>query len=89
LRDPPVTTPEEDLTARLQELSQLYGSGALSDDEFAAARQKLLVAEHIRIKYFEWWITIIKFIGCAAFLISAFMAFDASAASSGHSRQSS
>lgn len=34
--------PAEDLTAKLQELAQLHESGALTDEEFAAAKQKLL-----------------------------------------------
>ena len=34
--------PEEDLTAKLQQLAQLHDDGALSDEEFAAAKQKLL-----------------------------------------------
>jgi len=34
--------PEEDLTAKLQELAQLHESGALTDEEFAAAKAKLL-----------------------------------------------
>ena len=32
-----------DLTAQLQQLAQLHTAGVLSDDEFAAAKQKLLV----------------------------------------------
>jgi hypothetical protein len=31
-----------DLTAQLQQLAQLHDSGVLSDEEFAAAKQKLL-----------------------------------------------
>jgi len=34
--------PEEDMTAKLQELAQLHESGALTDEEFAAAKSKLL-----------------------------------------------
>jgi hypothetical protein len=34
--------PAPDLTAQLQQLAQLHESGVLSDDEFAAAKQKLL-----------------------------------------------
>jgi hypothetical protein len=30
------------LTAQLQQLAQLHDSGVLSDEEFAAAKQKLL-----------------------------------------------
>jgi len=33
---------EEDLTAKLQELGQLHESGVLTDEEFAAAKAKLL-----------------------------------------------
>jgi len=32
-----------DLTAQLQQLAQLHNAGVLSDEEFAAAKQKLLV----------------------------------------------
>jgi hypothetical protein len=32
----------DDLTAQLQQLSQLHNAGVLSDAEFAAAKQKLL-----------------------------------------------
>jgi hypothetical protein len=31
-----------DLTAQLQQLSQLHNAGVLSDEEFAQAKQKLL-----------------------------------------------
>ena len=34
--------PGVDLTAQLQQLAQLHDSGVLSDQEFAAAKQKLL-----------------------------------------------
>ena len=34
--------PEADLTAQLQQLAQLHESGVLTDEEFAAAKQKLL-----------------------------------------------
>ena len=34
--------PTSDLTAQLQQLAQLHDSGVLSDEEFAAAKQKLL-----------------------------------------------
>ena len=34
--------PASDLTAQLQQLAQLHESGVLSDEEFAAAKQKLL-----------------------------------------------
>jgi len=34
--------PAPDLTAQLQQLAQLHESGVLSDEEFAAAKQKLL-----------------------------------------------
>lgn len=39
---PPPQAPEEDMTAKLQELAQLHDSGALTDEEFAAAKGKLL-----------------------------------------------
>ena len=38
----PPPAPEKDMTAKLQELADLHDSGALSDDEFAAAKQKIL-----------------------------------------------
>jgi hypothetical protein len=34
--------PEPDLTAQLQQLAQLHDSGILTDEEFAAAKQRLL-----------------------------------------------
>jgi hypothetical protein len=34
--------PGNDLTAQLQQLAQLHNAGVLSDEEFAAAKQKLL-----------------------------------------------
>jgi hypothetical protein len=34
--------PVPDLTAQLQQLAQLHDSGVLNDEEFAAAKQKLL-----------------------------------------------
>jgi hypothetical protein len=34
--------PGADLTAQLQQLAQLHNAGVLSDEEFAAAKQKLL-----------------------------------------------
>ncbi len=40
---PPAAAPAApDLTAQLQQLSQLHNAGVLSDEEFAAAKQKLL-----------------------------------------------
>ena len=39
---PAPAAPESDLTAQLQQLAQLHDSGALSDEEFAAAKQQLL-----------------------------------------------
>ncbi len=36
--------PGIDLTAQLQQLAQLHDSGILSDEEFVAAKQKLLAA---------------------------------------------
>jgi uncharacterized protein HemX len=34
--------PESELTTRIKELAQLHDSGILTDEEFAAAKQKLL-----------------------------------------------
>jgi hypothetical protein len=34
--------PEEDSSAKLQELAQLHAQGVLTDEEFAAAKAKLL-----------------------------------------------
>ena len=34
--------PEADLTAQFQQLAKLHDAGALTDEEFAAAKQKLL-----------------------------------------------
>jgi hypothetical protein len=39
---PPPQAPAEDLTAKLQQLAELHASGVLTDEEFAAAKQKLL-----------------------------------------------
>ena len=39
---PPPQAPAQDLTAKLQELAKLHESGVLTDEEFAAAKQKLL-----------------------------------------------
>ena len=39
---PPQQAAGPDLTAQLQQLAQLHDSGVLSDEEFAAAKQKLL-----------------------------------------------
>jgi hypothetical protein len=33
---------EEDATSQIQKLAQLHDSGALSDEEFAAAKAKIL-----------------------------------------------
>jgi hypothetical protein len=38
----PAPAPEADLTAKLQQLADLHASGVLTDEEFAAAKQKLL-----------------------------------------------
>ena len=38
----PLWPPAPDLTAQLQQLAQLHTAGVLSDEEFAAAKQKLL-----------------------------------------------
>ena len=34
--------PEEDATAQIEKLAQLHASGALTDEEFAAAKAKIL-----------------------------------------------
>ena len=39
----PAQPPEEDSSAKLQELAQLHAQGVLTDEEFAAAKAKLLV----------------------------------------------
>jgi len=39
---PAPAAPANDLTAQLQQLAQLHNAGVLSDEEFAAAKQKLL-----------------------------------------------
>ena len=40
---PPAAAPAApDLTAQLQQLAQLHTAGVLSDEEFAAAKQKLI-----------------------------------------------
>jgi hypothetical protein len=41
---PPAQAPEVDLTAKLQQLGDLHASGVLTDEEFAAAKQKLLAS---------------------------------------------
>jgi hypothetical protein len=38
----PGSVPEADMTARLRDLGQLHADGALSDEEFAAAKAKVL-----------------------------------------------
>jgi hypothetical protein len=39
---PPAAEPEEDATAQLQNLAQLHSQGVLTDEEFAAAKAKIL-----------------------------------------------
>jgi hypothetical protein len=39
---PPAPAPADDPVARLKELAQLHESGALTDDEFTAAKARLL-----------------------------------------------
>ncbi len=39
---PAAAAPAPDLTAKLQELAQLHQSGVLTDEEFAAAKKKLI-----------------------------------------------
>jgi membrane protease subunit (stomatin/prohibitin family) len=38
----PPAEPEDDGTAKLQELAQLHAQGVLTDEEFAAAKAKIL-----------------------------------------------
>lgn len=40
---PPPAPPADDVTTKLQQLAQLYQSGVLTAEEFAAAKQKLLM----------------------------------------------
>ncbi len=39
---PPTAAPEDDATAQLQNLAQLHAQGVLTDEEFAAAKAKIL-----------------------------------------------
>ena len=39
---PPAAAPTKDVTAELQKLADLHKSGVLTDEEFAAAKKKLL-----------------------------------------------
>jgi membrane protease subunit (stomatin/prohibitin family) len=39
---PPAAAPEEDETTQLQKLAQLHSQGVLTDEEFAAAKAKIL-----------------------------------------------
>jgi len=39
---PPAAAPEDDATAQLQNLAQLHAQGVLTDEEFAAAKAKIL-----------------------------------------------
>jgi hypothetical protein len=41
---PVAQAPEADLTAKLQQLADLHTSGVLTDEEFTAAKQKLLAS---------------------------------------------
>ncbi len=41
---PATAAPQVDLTAKLQQLAELHNSGVLTDEEFAAAKQKLLAS---------------------------------------------
>jgi hypothetical protein len=40
---PPAPPAGDDLTSKLQQLAQLHQSGVLTDEEFAAAKQKLIM----------------------------------------------
>lgn len=39
---PPTSSPAEDITSKLTQLAELHRSGVLNDEEFAAAKAKLL-----------------------------------------------
>jgi membrane protease subunit (stomatin/prohibitin family) len=39
---PPAAAPTKDVTAELQKMADLHKSGVLTDEEFAAAKKKLL-----------------------------------------------
>jgi membrane protease subunit (stomatin/prohibitin family) len=39
---PAAAPPTEDLTAKIERLAELHQSGALTDEEFAAAKKKIL-----------------------------------------------
>jgi Short C-terminal domain len=39
---PPPAEPQEDATAQLENLAQLHSQGVLTDEEFAAAKAKIL-----------------------------------------------
>ena len=39
---PPAASPAEDATSEIERLAALHDAGSLSDDEFAAAKQKIL-----------------------------------------------
>ncbi len=41
---PPAPVPQDDLTAKLKQLADLHYSGVLTDEEFTAAKQKLLAS---------------------------------------------
>jgi Short C-terminal domain len=40
----PAAQPADDMTAKLQQLADLHSSGVLTDEEFSAAKQKLLTS---------------------------------------------
>ena len=41
-QQPPSAAPEDDANAKLQNLAQLHAQGVLTDEEFAAAKAKIL-----------------------------------------------
>ncbi len=41
-QQPPPAAPEDDPTAQLQNLAQLHAQGVLTDEEFSAAKAKIL-----------------------------------------------
>jgi hypothetical protein len=40
----PAAQPADDMTAKLQQLADLHSSGVLTDEEFSAAKQKLITS---------------------------------------------
>jgi putative oligomerization/nucleic acid binding protein len=40
--EPPPAAPQDDMATKLKQLAELHSTGVLSDEEFAAAKAKLL-----------------------------------------------